>query len=322
MAAALELARRGIASTIVEKAPGLGGMADRLACKGSPRCIRCDACYPRDLRSEVERNPLVTVMTGATVTGLERTDGGLLASVLAGGSTDRIDAAAAIVATGALPYDADLDPRLHHADCLDVLSAEEAERTLAATGTLVVPSTGRPPEELAIVQCVGSRDVGRGMPYCSKACCKYGYRLGRHLRSLFPELRVTFFYMDWRPLEDERDALERWAAEDDHVVLVRSRPSEVLPGERPVVRYAHPGEYVVEEPFDLVVLSVGIVAPPENAAIAALAGLGRDEHGFLRSGPDRIFLAGTCSGPKDIRESVEEGIAAAGLAARRMEGGT
>jgi heterodisulfide reductase subunit A len=173
---------------------------------------------------------------------------------------------------------------------------------------------------MAIIQCVGSRDVGRGVPYCSKACCKYAYRLGRHLRSLYPELRVTFFFMDWRPLEDGKNALEEWAARDDKVRVVRSRPAEVLPGIRPAVRYSPPGENVVEEGFDLVMLSVGLVPDPGNKDMAKMLGLKHDEFGFIHSDDERMIVAGTCSGPKDIRESVEEGIAAAGKAARALEG--
>ncbi len=159
------------------------------------------------------------------------------------------------------------------------------------------------------------------MPYCSKACCKYAYKLGRHLRGLYPELDLTFFFMDWRPLEDAKNALEEWASQDEKVRVVRSRPSEVLPGDRPVVRYAPPGDFVVEEGFDLVMLSVGLVPDPSNLDLAEMLEITVDQYGFLISDKRNILIAGTCSGPKDIRESVEEGVTAAGLAARVLEAG-
>ena len=43
-----------------------------------------------------------------------------------------------------------------------------------------------------------------------------------------------------------------------------------------------------------------------------------DEQGFLISERDDVIIVGACSGPKDLRESIEEGTAAAGLAARTV----
>jgi heterodisulfide reductase subunit A len=126
--------------------------------------------------------------------------------------------------------------------------------------------------------------------------------------------------MDWRPLEDSKNALEEWAAGDGKVRLIRARPSEVLPGARPVVRYSPPGEYVAEEEFDLVMLSVGMVPDSDGRRIAGLFGAQVDDLGFLSSNDERVVVAGTCSGPKDISESAEEGVAAAGRAARALEG--
>ena len=94
-----------------------------------------------------------------------------------------------------------------------------------------MPSTGQPPKDMAIIQCVGSRDVRRGAPYCSKACCKYAYKLGRQLRSLYPELKLTFFLHGLEAAGGSPG--RRWGnglPEDDKVRIVRSRPSEVLPG--------------------------------------------------------------------------------------------
>jgi heterodisulfide reductase subunit A len=319
MAAALELARRGIASIVVERSRSMGGLSKELACKGDPRCVRCDACYPSDLRRDTVLDPLITTYLDAEVRRVEHSDDGIKALVRTAQGDAEVVAGAAIVATGALPYDADRDPRLHHIDCLDVLSSQEIERSLVEKGHIVVPSTGRPPQEMAILQCIGSRDVRRGMPYCSKACCKYAYKMGRHLRSLYPELKLTFFFMDWRPLEDAKNALEEWASQDGQVRIVRSRPSEVLPGDRPIVRYAPPGDLVIEEGFDLVMLSVGLVPDSGNPELARVLGIALDPYGFLNSDRPNVLLAGTCAGPKDIRESAEDGVAAAGLAAQLLE---
>ncbi|MBI0582770.1 MAG: CoB--CoM heterodisulfide reductase iron-sulfur subunit A family protein [Methanomassiliicoccus sp.] len=321
LAAAVELSNRSVRSVIVERGPTVGGLANGLGCKGAPVCVRCDACRPADLRREAALSPLVRIMAGAVVIDAARNGRGYRATVETPEGLEHIDADAVILAVGAVPYDPDADPRLRHRECADILSSLEVEMALAGSERLVVPSTGAEPRDMAIIQCVGSRDVRRGAPYCSKACCKYGQRLGRRLRHLYPEMRLVFFFMDWRPLEDAPDALDAWAAGDERTVVVRSRPSEVLGGEHPVVRYATQGESVAEDAFDIVMLTVGMLPGDDNPRLAEAFGIGLDEHGFLVSDRGEVIVAGACGGPMDLRESIEEGIAAAGRAWRHLEGG-
>ena len=103
------------------------------------------------------------------------------------------------------------------------------------------------------------------------------------------------------------------------VKTVRSRPSEVVPGDRPLVRYATEAEDVAEKAFDIVMLTVGMVPRPDNPRLAEALGISLDDQGFLRSARDDVLVAGTCAGPKDLKESIEEGIAAAGRAASFLE---
>ena len=65
---------------------------------------------------------------------------------------------------------------------------------------------------------------------------------------------------------------------------------------------------IVEEPFDMVVLSVGMVLKKEAKALASLLGLGLNEEGFLSVPPaDRgLFVTGACAGPKDIDRSITQ----------------
>ncbi len=319
LAAAVELSRRGLASTVVDSAPSAGGMASQLACKGSPSCQRCDACHPIDLRREASNSLLINMIASSELGYVVRTGEGFRATIRSPEGCEDYDFCAVILAVGSLPYDPDRDARLRHGECADVMSSLEVERALALTNALTVPSTGRAPESIAIVQCVGSRDVGRGMPYCSKACCKYASKLGRRLRHLYPEMRLTFFYMDWRPTDPSEETPEAWAARDEKVRVVRARPSEVIAGDRPAVRYATATDDTAEESFDIVMLSVGLVPRPDNPRLAEAFGIGVDEHGFLSSSVEDVLVAGTCAGPMDLRESIEEGTAAAGRAAVLLE---
>lgn len=317
-AAALELSRRGTSAVVVEAADRLGGLAEVHSCKSTSRCERCEACLPRDIRRKVQGEGAVTVRTSSRLLSVER-QGSRFAAVIAGpGGTREERFGAVIVAIGPTAFDPALDRRLGYGTVRDVLSSVEVDRAVRE-GRLIVPSTGRSPRSLAMVQCVGSRDVRRGAAYCSKVCCKYAHRLARHLQHHDPELRVTMFYQEWRPLDGDLGALARWEREGGRAV--RARPAEIVERDgRPVVRWAGPDEEIREEGFDLVMLTVGLLPPRDAPALAGLLGVPLDELGFFPPEHRGVFAAGCCTGPKDIAESVEEGIAAAGRAAVLLEG--
>lgn len=69
----------------------------------------------------------------------------------------------------------------------------------------------------------------------------------------------------------------------------------------------------VEEEFDLVVLSVGIMPGADNHALAEVVGAPLNSDGFFAcadtlnrsaTGQEGVFVAGTASGPKTIAESI------------------
>jgi heterodisulfide reductase subunit A-like polyferredoxin len=72
ISAASTLSRFGIASTIVEKGPCIGGLANELACKGDRECVRCDVCLAVDSVTSALQDGKIKVITGAKVDLLER----------------------------------------------------------------------------------------------------------------------------------------------------------------------------------------------------------------------------------------------------------
>jgi heterodisulfide reductase subunit A len=333
LAAARTLANRGVKSLIVERSGVLGGRANGFGCKGRDECVRCDVCLSGDQLDEVKASELVERIKGSVVTRVSGQPGDFNVTIknLTTKGARRVKAGAVIAAIGYQPFAADRDSRLGHGLVPDVITAEEAEWQLNQSGSIVVPSTGKRPKEVAFIQCVGSRDARLGADYCSKVCCKYSLKMGQLLMRLDPEIRLSFLFMDWRPYQSAGEVYD-WSKENKGIELLRSRPAEVVQGDsgRPAVRYATPGDSTVEErEFDLVVLSIGISPPDGAAEMGRVLGIGTDEFGFLRtdgSGPcatsrEGVFLAGCCSGPKDIEESAKEGVTAAGMALELKEGG-
>ena len=78
---AWELACMGLHSTVVEKAPFLGGHVARFACKATDQCQRCGACTLEDIVRRTGSTPLITTLLRTTVQGMERQDGQFLVSL-------------------------------------------------------------------------------------------------------------------------------------------------------------------------------------------------------------------------------------------------
>ena len=106
-----------------------------------------------------------------------------------------------IVATGWKPYDAAKLDNLGYSKSANVVTNVMLER-LAATdgptgGKLLRPSDGKAPKSVAFVQCAGSRDQNH-LPYCSAVCCLASLKQTTYVRKLYPEAKITIFYIDVR----------------------------------------------------------------------------------------------------------------------------
>ena len=332
LSAALSLEQRGIHSVIIEKEAELGGLCAELGCKGVVKCVRCDVCLVMNMVGQVKASPGIERIRGSELSSVSGKPGDFRLTIRRtdNGQRSILRAGAIICATGGEPFDARLDKRLGYGEVEDVITSLDLELQLSRAGKASVPSTGQAPRKVAFILCVGSRDELSDAGYCSKACCKYSFKLGQALRSIDPECEVTFLFMDWR-LYDPRENVRVWASGERGVRLVRSRPAEVVmaEGAGPEVRFASEGDKGIEsEVFDLVVLSVGIRPSKDAQELSRTLHVEADAHGFMRSREgepctstrEGIFLAGTCSGPKEIVECAKHGAAAASKAVALMGG--
>ena len=256
-----------------------------------------------------------------------------------------------IVATGYEPFPAEKVERYGYGRLPNVLTALEFERLTNAsgpTGGRIVMKTrrfnkrkkvdewvcdpdGPAPASVAIVHCVGSRDRNHN-PYCSRVCCMYSLKFAHLVREKLPEARCYEFYIDMRAFgKGYEEFFER--IKEEGVAVVRGRSAKVIEKDgRMVVRGEDIlGDRMLEYPVDMVLLSVGLQPSPGSAELAALLGIGRDEHGFFReleynadpTGTERggIFVAGVCQGPKDIPDTVAQAAAVAARALRSVVSG-
>jgi len=230
-----------------------------------------------------------------------------------------IPVGAAILALGSDEFDATLKDEYGYHTFPNVVTSIELERLLSASGPtqghIQRPSDGKEPARVAFLQCVGSRDMQIGNDYCSAVCCMQAAKDSIILREHLHGARSTVFGMDVRAYGKGFDRFIDRARQEHDVRFLRARVSSVEADpdtENLLLRYNADDGRLVEEAFDLLVLSVGLCASKGVRETIRRLGLEADEHGFVTTsvfnpleGSRRgVFVCGTASGPKDIPESV------------------
>ena len=307
---ALELAQLGIPFTLIEAESSLGGLSASFCCKASESCNKCFACVADKRISEIHPGQGVSILTQTEVTGINGNGRKHQVTLKKGKEKIDLEVSAVVVAAGIDPFDASQKVEYGYGRYRNVITAKDLDEMLRFQGVLSRPSDGKLPKAIAFFQCVGSRDESVGNLYCSQVCCAYALRLIKAIRHSYPEVKATFLYTDIQPAGASFQQLLDSCREDKGIRLIRCLPSKVY--HSPLsdllrVRFTDPerGE-VVEETFDLIVLSVGIVLSKQARHLAELFGLSLTEDGFIASPPLQrgIFATGACSGPKDIDRSI------------------
>ncbi|MBE9473984.1 MAG: FAD-dependent oxidoreductase [Chloroflexi bacterium] len=255
-----------------------------------------------------------------------------------------IDVGALILAPGYQIYRAELSEEYGLGRYPNVVTSLQYERILSASGPTLGhiqrPSDEKSPKRIAFLQCIGSRDQSHD--YCSSVCCMYAAKEAimtlehakTEARLSNGEIDVTcqVFFMDTRAYSKGYEEYYQRAEKKYGVKYTRCRLSEVK--EDPLtrnlkVRYSTPYEEqdeLLEEEFDLVVLSVGMEISDSVKGLAQSLGVELDEYGFchttlfdpLQTSREGIYVAGPFREPKDIPETVVEASGSAAAAARLL----
>ncbi|HEX3606844.1 MAG TPA: FAD-dependent oxidoreductase [Candidatus Dormibacteraeota bacterium] len=277
-----------------------------------------------EMVAAVEALPECTVRTSTTVTAREGDAGAFRLTLQSGDATETVEAGAVILATGFEHFDPGRETQMYgYYEYEDVLTLQDLEAQLKQHQVLV-PSTGRAPEHLCFIQCVGSRDRRIGNTWCSKVCCGIASKEAIEVKRLVPSCKVYVFYIDMRMYGFWEDQIYWKAQEEHHVNFIRGIVTEVIRrGEKLVVK----GEDTtmgrpVEAPMDMVILSVGMEPSRGTKEMAKVLDIPLESHGFIATvgAPldtvttpvPGIFVAGAAAGPKDLEDTVSmAGLAAA-----------
>jgi heterodisulfide reductase subunit A len=232
-----------------------------------------------------------------------------------------------IVTSGFKPFDPSSFDNYQYAEFPNVVTSLEFERILAAggptTGHVLRPSDNKEPAKIAWLQCIGSRDLNRcDNEYCSSVCCMYAIKEAliakEHIGNNF---EPTIFFIDVRTHgKDFEKYYERAKAEG--VRCIRSRVHTITEADETgtlALSYVSDSGELIDENFDMAVLSVGMEPSDSAVDLAEKMGVETNRYNFIRTSDTTpvatskpgIYVAGAIQGVKDIPESVMQASAAA-----------
>jgi len=211
-----------------------------------------------------------------------------------------IECGAVILATGFSTY-----PELSEKN---VLTSPKFERMLSregSTGGKILLENGEEPESIAIIHCMGRKELG----YCSKICCSIALKYSHIIHRKIPECRIHHIYTDivlppfyWRLYEEAKEFAEFHKNDGD---------VEIILGDRVVLKFGERKDRVLE--VDMSVLMCGIKPPNGMEKIAEVFNLDLNEFGFVEVNSKLnpfealpgIFVAGGISQPVSVEEAIQ-----------------
>jgi quinone-modifying oxidoreductase subunit QmoA len=231
--------------------------------------------------------------------------------------TFSLNVGAIVWATGWTPFDPARVDYYGFNDNSNVITNVMMERLAALNGPtggrILRPSDGKPVENVAFVQCAGSRDLDYN-PYCSGICCLASLKQTTYVREQNPDSKVTVCFVDIRAMERLEDFYVKVQA-DENVTFVKAKIKRISqdPGSGDLTLEGEDeatGKKATVQ-ADMVVLATGMV--PNTAGEKIPAEVNYDPYGFLPgdSGVPGIFGAGVAKRPNDVSSCVQSGTAAA-----------
>ncbi|MEM3463827.1 MAG: hydrogenase iron-sulfur subunit [Candidatus Bathyarchaeia archaeon] len=244
------------------------------------------------------------------------------------GKIVELNVGAIILATGYQLYDARKLETYGYGLYKDVITMMELERLTSATGPTsgyIKRADGNDVRNMAIVLCAGSRDKNN-IPYCSRICCMYSLKQAFVLKKMLG-IDVTVYYIDIRATGKGYEDLY-WRDQEAGVVFIKGKVAEVYKnnnsGKLVVVAEDTLTGEMREDEYDMVALATPMVPPAELKELADKMKVAIGEDGFVTEKHPKldpvdsltagIFACGCTLSPKDVRDTVSDGLAAAAKA--------
>ncbi len=217
----------------------------------------------------------------------------------------------------------------------NVITGPEMDRLLAPTrpyNSVLRPSDGKEPENIAMLLCVGSRDQTICNPLCCRIGCMYSIKQAQLAMGALPLADITIYTIDVRAFGKGYDEFyEQSKAMGIQFVKGKVARIEQLPNGNLLLHYedmlGEGGQKTSEH--DLVVMTVGFLPNTDVFSLYKGEALDTNEFGYVqevnpvaepsRTNIDGLFVAGTTIGVMDIPDTVLHSGAAAAQAAAYLE---
>ena len=234
-----------------------------------------------------------------------------------------------IVATGFDSYDPTPIKHLGYGRLDNIFTGLEFERMVNASGPTsgdILLKDGTKPQSVAIVHCVGSRDINYN-EHCSQICCMHSLKHA-HLIKEKTGAEIYQVYIDIRCVGKGYEEFYKRLSEEG-INFIRGKVTQITDkflsdeenGKLVVICEDTLLGKVMRVPVDMVILSTSVIPRSNSIEVGRKFGINRSADGFfLEKHPkldpvatmsEGIFIAGCAQGPKDIPQSVVQGSAAA-----------
>ena len=311
LAAATELARRGVSVVLVEKGGAIGSLLKGAGDDDDERAA------VETFFKAIEDSAGIKVMTSAKLKSLARDNGTLKLGISAGKGSETVEAGAVIIATGAGEYRPD---GFLYGESDKVMSQKEFRAKIDGGGSGY--------KKVVMVQCVGARDAEH--PYCSRYCCAEAIDNALHYKAANPGAAVTVLHRGIRVFGFEEDAFADAIERGVEFVEIDGEVSVDRAAGLKVSAKGSGGKLVSLKP-DVLVLSLAHTHDGANTDLAGITGAGLDDLKFfevpepleapMNTTERGIFVCGFARSPVTVMEAFNEGLAAAGAACRHIEHG-
>jgi heterodisulfide reductase subunit A-like polyferredoxin len=314
LSAALEIASMGYKVSIVEKTGELGGNAKKIY--RSPKG-RLYSYYIDEYIKRAEENKNIDIYMNSEIKELDGYVGKFTTVIKTPGKDVEIKHGVVIVAIGASEYK---PVEYLYGKDPDVITQLELESKLSNK------EISNDIKDIIMLQCVGSRTDER--PYCSRVCCNQAIKNAIILKEENPERSITMLYKDIRSYGFSEAEYKK--ARQLGVKFIRytdDKLPEALNKEGLQVKvYDEILEDEIMLKADMLILASAIIPNVDaNKKLAQMLKVPTNDEGFFLEAhvklrpvdfaTDGVFVCGLAHSPKNLRESIVQGRAAAARAA-------
>jgi heterodisulfide reductase subunit A len=317
MTSALNLANEGFRVFLVERSNALGGLARKVRTTLEGEDV---GVFLNDLVEKTQNHDRIQVILNAIVVDHSGMPGAFKTGIQVAPTMAyrQLDHGVTILATGALAnrpkeYLLDEHPAVATQLDLDGILADD-------------PGKAKDWNRIVMIQCVGSRTPEN--PNCSRLCCQAAIKNALRILDQNPDAKIFILNRDMRTYGFQEDYYRK--ARERGVIFVHydtdAKPRVEADGDKVAVTFTDPilGRDI-NVSVDCLALSTGMVADDESTEdLATIFHLPRTSDGYFLEDHVKLrpldlpvpgfLVAGTAHSPKSIRESVGQGLAAAGRA--------